>query len=91
MSPAIIACDVHDHVEIICMRRYPVIIHQLDGQSIQAVARDTRSTANEEFLVVALDGQKIDIPLLQIERIEVLDPGAPLQEIWLQQGNQCAI
>ena len=91
MSPAILACDLHDHVEIICMRRYLVIVHQSDGQSIQAIAWDTRSTAKEEFLIVERDGQKIDIPLLQIERIKVLDPNAPQQEIWLQQDGHCAI
>ena len=91
MNPAILSCDLHDHVEIICMRQYPVIIHQLNGQSIQAVARDTHSTAKEEFLIVDLNGQKIEIPLLQIERIEVLDLNAPQQEIWLQQGGHCSI
>ncbi len=38
MNPAILACDLHDHVEIICMRRYPVLIHQLDGSTIQGIA-----------------------------------------------------
>ena len=91
MNPAILAFDLHDHVEIICMRRYPVLIHQLDGSTIQGIARDTRSTAQEEFLLLDKDGQKVEIPLLQIERIEVLDANAPQQEIWLQQGGSCAI
>lgn len=91
MNPAILACDLHDHVEIICMRRYPVLIHQLDGSTTQGIARDTRSTAQEEFLLLDKDGQKVEIPLLQIERIEVLDANAPQQEIWLQQGGSCAV
>lgn len=91
MNPAILACDLHDHVEIICMRRYPVLIHQLDGTQVQGIARDTRSTAKEEFLLLDKDGQKVEIPLLQIERIEVLDANAPQQQIWLQQGGSCAI
>ncbi len=91
MSPAILACDLHDHVEIICMRLYQVLIHQLDDSTIQGIARDTRSTAQEEFLLLDQDGQKVEIPLLQIERIEVLDANAPQQEIWLQQGGSCAI
>ncbi len=92
MSPAILACDLHDHVEIICMRRYPVLIHQLDGSTIQGIASDTPSTAQQEFLLLDKDGQKVEIPLLQIERrIEVLDANAPQQGIWLQQGGSCAI
>ncbi len=63
MNPAILACDLHDHVEIICMRRYPVLIHQLDGSTVQGIARDTRSTAQEEFLLLDKDGQKVEIPL----------------------------
>lgn len=91
MSPAIVACDLHDHVEIICMRRYPVLIHQLNGSTIHGIARDTRSTAQEEFLVLDKDEQKVEIPLLQIERIEVLDATAPQQQIWLQPSDSCAV
>ena len=91
MSPVIVACDLHDHVEIICMRRYPVLIHQLNGSTLHGIARDTRSTAQEEFLVLDKDEQKVEIPLLQIERIEVLDAAAPQQLIWLQPSGSCAV
>ncbi len=91
MSPVIVACDLHDHVEIICMRRYPVLIHQLNGSTLHGIARDTRSTAQEEFLVLDKDEQKVEIPLLQIERIEVLDATAPQQLIWLQPSGSCAV
>lgn len=91
MNPASIGCELHDHVEIICMRRYPVLIHQLDGSTIQGIARDTRSSAQQEFLVLDKDGEKLEIPLLQIERVEVLDASAPQKEIWLRQGGSCAI
>ncbi len=57
----------------------------------RVLPRDTRSTAQEEFLLLDKDGQKVEMPLLQIERIEVLDADAPQQEIWLQQGGSCAI
>ncbi len=88
MNPAILACDLHDHVEIICMRRYPVLIHQLDGSTVQGIARDTRSTAQQEFLLLDKDGQKVEIPLLQIERIEVLDANAPQQQILVTARRQ---
>ena len=91
MSPAILACDLHDHIEIICMRRYPVVVHQLDGTEQRGIAHDTRSTAQQEFLLLQQQDNRVEIPLLQIERIEVLDASAPQREIWLQQGGSCAI
>lgn len=91
MSPNVLACDLHDHIEIICMRRYPVLVYQLDGSQIQGIAHDTRSTAQQEFLLLQQQDNRVEIPLLQIERIEVLDASAPQREIWLQQGGSCAI
>jgi Rho-binding antiterminator len=91
MSRAIIACDLHDHVEIICMRRYQVKLHLLNDMTMQGVAFDTKSTANEEFLLLQQEGQNTEIPLLQIKCIEVLDANAPQQQIWLQQGGSCAV
>ena len=91
MSPNVLACDLHDHIEIICMRRYPVVVHQLDGTEQRGIAHDTRSTAQQEFLLLQQQDNRVEIPLLQIERIKVLDANAPHQEIWLQQGGSCAI
>ncbi|MBU1618740.1 MAG: Rho-binding antiterminator [Gammaproteobacteria bacterium] len=91
MKQPVLACDLHDHVEIICMRRYQVLIHQLDGSTISGIADDTRTTAQEEFLLLEKDGQKVVIPLMQIERIEVVDANAPQQEIWLQQRGSSAV
>lgn len=58
MKQPVLACDLHDHVEIICMRRYLVLVHQLDGSTISGIADDTRTTAQEEFLLLEKDGQK---------------------------------
>lgn len=91
MSPNVLACDLHDHIEIICMRRYPVVVHQLDGTEQRGIAHDTRSTAQQEFLLLQQQDNRVEIPLLQIERIEVLDASAPQREIWLQQGGSCAM
>lgn len=91
INPAILACDLHDHIEIICMRRYQVELHLLDGTVVTGVAADTRSSGGQEFLQLELQGQAQQLPLLQIERIHVLDPQAPLQDIWLQQGGSCAL
>ncbi|EGM77455.1 transcriptional antiterminator [Rheinheimera sp. A13L] len=91
MKQPVLACDLHDHVEIICMRRYLVLVHQLDGSTISGIADDTRTTAQEEFLLLEKDGQKVAIPLMQIERIEVVDANAPQQEIWLQHKGNSAV
>ncbi len=91
MSRSILACELHDHVEIICLRQYPVLVYLLDGSTIKCIARDTRSTAQEEFLLLDKDGKNVEIPLLHIERIEVLDATAPRQQIWLQQSGNCTV
>ncbi|MFC4656478.1 MULTISPECIES: Rho-binding antiterminator [Rheinheimera] len=91
INPAILACDLHDHIEIICMRRYPVELHLLDGTVLTGIAADTRSSGGQEFLQLESQGQLQQIPLLQIERIHILDNQAPLQDIWLQQGGSCAL
>lgn len=91
MNPPILACDLHDHIEIICMRRYAVVVHQLDGTQLHGIAHDTRSTAGQEFLQLQQDNGRLEIPLLQIDYIEVQDDKAPLQYISLQQGGSCAI
>lgn len=89
MSPNVLACDLHDHIEIICMRRYPVAVHLLDGSTVQGTACDTRSNAQQEFLLLQQDSDSIEIPLLQIEHIDVLDASAPQQQISLQQQGSC--
>lgn len=91
MTPTIIACDVHDHIEIICMRRYPVQLFLHDSSQVQGIALDTRSTAQQEYLLLDQDGVNIEVPLLQIERIEVVAANAPQQQIWLAQAGSCLI
>jgi Rho-binding antiterminator len=91
MIPSVIACDIHDHIEIICMRRYPVILHLLDSAQVPGVARDIRSAAQQEYLLLDQKGVNIEVPLLQIERLEVLAANAPQQQIWLAQAGSCSI
>ncbi|OBP13165.1 hypothetical protein A5320_20205 [Rheinheimera sp. SA_1] len=91
MNRATIACDVHDHIEIICMRRYEVVLHLLDGSEIPGVARDTRSTATEEFLLLDQSNEILQVPLLQIQHIEVLAADAPQALIWLHPTSSCAV
>ncbi|WP_164852417.1 Rho-binding antiterminator [Rheinheimera riviphila] len=91
MNPVIIACDIHDHVEIICMRRYEVVLHLLNGSLVQGLAKNTRSSAAEEFLLLEQQGEQLEVPLLQIQYIEVLTAGAPLAQIWLHPAGSCAM
>ena len=84
-----ISCDLHDHIEIICMRRYQVVVHLLDGQKLRGIACDTRTAAAEELLQLDQNGQNIDIRLLQIHCIDVLDKTAPAAKIWLQGRQGC--
>lgn len=84
MNPTIIACDIHDQIEIICMRQFPVILHLLNSHKVPGVAFDTASKAQQEFLLLDQDGQKFQVPFLEIEYIEVLADNAPQPVIWLR-------
>ncbi|PIW61775.1 Rho-binding antiterminator [Shewanella sp. CG12_big_fil_rev_8_21_14_0_65_47_15] len=84
MTPAIIACDLHDHVEIICMRRYPIRVRRMDGSQISGTAVNTRTGAGEEYLQLHAAGDLLEVPLQLIEHIEVFDSSAPLTTLWLQ-------
>lgn len=90
MTPTTIACDIHDHIEIICMRHYPVAIQLLDGSLVSGVAMDTRSKDKQEFILLEQDGHLKEIALQHIEQIKVLDDNAPQAQIWLH-GAVCTV
>jgi Rho-binding antiterminator len=66
-------------------------LHYHQANELQGVACDTRSAAQQEYLLLDQEGVNIEVPLLQIERIEVLAANAPQQQIWLAQAGSCSI
>jgi Rho-binding antiterminator len=71
-----IDCDLHDYVEIACMRRYRVRISTADEVMV-GIARTTLTDADkQEWLVVDHGGASHKIRLDKIRSLEPLDHDA---------------
>jgi len=69
-----ISCDLHDHLEIACLRRLRLQVELTDGTQVEGRALTTVSTpAKEEFLrLESADGVR-DLRLDQLHAITALD------------------
>lgn len=84
MPPQAIACDIHDLIEMICMRRYQVEVSLNDGHTVRGTANDTLTSQGEEFLLLEQPDQAapvVQLNLLHVSLIRVLTPGAQPTEI----------
>lgn len=74
----VIACQLHDYLEIACMYGYRVKLTLKDGQIVAGKAVDTMTTTDKrEYLV--LDSEKVETQ--RLAKLEVLTPGAKFMEI----------
>ncbi|ALZ77284.1 Rho-binding antiterminator [Rheinheimera sp. F8] len=91
MQPHIINCDIHDLIEIICMRNYQIQLDMQDGSTLTGRANTTVSRQGQEYLQLEQTQQLVDVALLQIVRIQVLTPGAAPREIRPNAAPGCPI
>lgn len=94
MQPKAIACDIHDLIEIICMRRYQVDVLLQDGSQAQGTASNTLVRHGEEFLLLEQADQAapvLQINLLQVSLIRLLTPGAQPAEIRPNAAPSCQV
>ncbi|MCK9609289.1 MAG: Rho-binding antiterminator [Methylomonas sp.] len=81
MSKCAIACDLHDYIEIACLYHYQVVLTLRDQQTIEGKAIDTlTSTEKREYLIID-NGQKQQIELNQLKKLQVLTPNAQFTEV----------
>jgi Rho-binding antiterminator len=81
-------CDLHDFLEIACMREYKLDVELIDGQRLIARALTTRtSETKEEFMVFELDGNRHEIRLDQLAAITPLDDNADFGRIALTEAS----
>lgn len=84
-------CDLHDFLEIACMRGYRLQVELLEGQGFVARALDMLTAASKkEFLVLQGDTGRQEIRLDRLLAITPLDAGASFGRIELA-GNYCAV
>ena len=83
-------CDLHDYLEIACLRGYRLDIELIDGGRLVAKALTTRtSSEKEEFLCLdTADGQR-EIRLDQLLAVTPLDDDAQFGRVVLA-GASCS-
>lgn len=81
-------CDLHDYLEIACLRSYRLHIELMDGASLTAKALTTRTSSDkEEFLCVESAGGPQEIRLDQLLAVTPLDDNAQFGRVVLQGAN----
>jgi Rho-binding antiterminator len=84
-------CDLHDYLEIACLRGYQLDIELIDGQRLMARAVTTRTSSDkEEFLVIEQLGAQQDIRLDQLLAITPQETNAEFGRVVLT-GEVCGI
>lgn len=84
-------CDLHDYLEIACLRGYQLDIELIDGQRLVARAVTTRTSSDkEEFLVIEKQGAQQEIRLDQLLAITPQEANAEFGRVVLS-GGVCGI
>lgn len=84
-------CDLHDYLEIACLRGYQLDIELIDGQRLMARAVTTRTSSDkEEFLVIEQQGAHQEIRLDQLLAITPQEANAEFGRVVLA-GGVCGI
>lgn len=66
-----VSCRDYDHVEIVCLYRYPIRLLLLSGEMIEGVAKDIkRNVAKAEC--IELEGEAATV-LVELEQIALLE------------------
>lgn len=77
-----ISCDLHDYVEVACMRNYRVELVLKGGEVLEGKALDViPSLEKREFLVIDNGGQKQEVELTQLHKMIALTPHASFNEV----------
>ncbi|MGJ0516277.1 MAG: Rho-binding antiterminator [Methylomicrobium sp.] len=84
-----ISCDLHDYVEVACMRHYRVELVLKGGEVLEGKALDViTSPEKREFLVIDNGGQKQEIELSQLHKMIALTPNASFNEVEFKARSQ---
>ncbi len=78
-----LACDLHDYFEIVCMFHYQVNAHLKDGSNHIGKAVDIKTKKGEEYLVLKAAVAVQEVSLSSIKKIEVITPNARFKQIVL--------
>lgn len=81
-----LSCDLHDHLEIACLRRLRLRVELADGTQVEGRALTTVSTAaKEEYLRLECTDGVRDLRLDQLHAISALDDGSSFGRVVLSE------
>ncbi len=75
-----ISCELHDFVEVACMYGYQLRLILKSGDTIEGKAIDILSADQRELLVIE-NGEKQQIDLTLLAKMQVLTPNAKFSEV----------
>lgn len=81
MTQCSMSCDLHDYLEIACMYRYSVKLTLRDHQTLEGTTLDTMTGADKREYLVIDTGEKQQIELGQLKKLQVLTPNAQFTEV----------
>lgn len=82
----IIACAVHDYIEVACLYAYELKLSMLDGQLQQGKAITTHTQAGREWLVMQGGQGQFEVELNQVRSIKALTANRYFTEIEVSSG-----
>jgi Rho-binding antiterminator len=81
MSQCSISCALHDYLEIACLYGYQIRLTLKDNQTVEGKAIDTLTTAEKREYLLIDNGQKQQIELAELKKLQVLTPHAQFTEV----------
>lgn len=81
MTSCPISCELHDYLEIACLYGYQVKLTLTDQQTLEGKALDTLTTAEKREYLLIDNGEKQQVELGQIKKLQVLTPNAQFTEV----------
>ncbi len=83
-------CDLYDYLEMACLYEYRLLIEMVEGGQFEARALNTRTNAQkEEFLLVLVDDEKVELRIDRLRAITPLNEKAKFGRVELA-GSSCA-
>ena len=75
------SCDLHDHIEVVCMYGYQVKLELKNQQIIEGKAIDIiTSPEKREYLLIKNETEQ-KVELTQLAKLQVLTPNAQFKEV----------
>jgi len=81
MGKDVISCELHDFVEVACMYGYQLKLTLKNGEVVEGKAVDILSIDQQELLDIDDNGEKKQIDLMTLAKMEILTPSAKFSQV----------